>query len=173
MFRPELVGFVALSSLVYVCNINSLPPRQEAPATRNVHYAGTIAQPAPGGMMTYRISGTWQIDDAGVLRSGTDTVQILDAKVYGVAGTAQVVLRTTCVSIVGKEAWSEAVVIASSNPQQTPIGTLSVTHLSATGGVVRGGGGPKSFWYPTGNACVDRPSAMPAFDMTDGAVFTL
>ena len=68
---------------------------------------------------------------------------------------------------------SEAVVIASSNPQQTPLGAMSVTHLNATGGVIRGGGGPKSFWYPTGSACVDRPAAMPAFDMTDGAVFTL
>lgn len=172
MFRPELLCALTLSSALYACNHDPLRPSQATPATRSVHYAGTVAQPAPGGTLRYRINGTWLLDDAGVLRSGTDTLHILDASVYGDPTQTTVVLRTTCVAIVGKEAWSEAVVAESSNPQQVAIGSQGVIHLNASSGVVRGGGGPKNFWYPTGSACVDKPSAMPAFDMTDGPVFT-
>ncbi|MEP6621718.1 MAG: hypothetical protein ABJE47_20495 [bacterium] len=160
----SLITGLGLASLACGSDtITEQPPRM-------VRYSGTVNQPAAGGFLVYRIAGSWTLNPDGSLLSGTDTVQILDAKVYGQSGTALMVLKTKCVAIVGKDAWSQAEVVASSDSQGFPIGTVSVLRLSLANGTPKGGGGPHDIWYPAGNVCVDKPAAMPAFDLQNGVL---
>ncbi len=151
-------------TLVSACGSSSTT----APVPNMVRYSGTVNQPAAGGFLVYKISGVWTLAADGSLITGTDTVTILDAKVYGVQGTSTMTMKTRCVGIVGKDAWAENEVVTTSNPQFASVGSRSIVRLSLTSGKPQGGGGPLEIWYPTGNVCVDRPAAMPAFDLQNG-----
>ena len=139
-------------------------------ANKEIRYAGTVSQPAPGGFLVYRISGVWKFDNSGAFLSGVDTVKILDASVYGISGTGTMVSKTRCASFVGKEAWSESEVVESTNPQLAPVGGIGITHLVISNGAPMGGGGPRDFWYPTGNICADKPANVNSFAMKDGSI---
>lgn len=165
MLRLHLLCSLLTSlSIASACGSDAITV--EAP--RAVRYAGTVNQPAPGGFLVYRLAGSWTLNSDGSLAAGTDTIQILDAKVYGQPGTATFVLKTRCVAIVGKDAWEEGEVVTTSDPQSTPLGSLAVIRLSLASGTPKGAGGPRDLWYPNGNICTDRPAAMPVFDLKDG-----
>ena len=167
MPRLDLLCALAFSTTLAGC---SAEPTTSVPAVHEVRYSGTVSSPAAGGFLVYKISGVWQLDDRGALVSGADTTQIIDAKVYGYPGAASIVLKTQCVALVGKEAWAQQIVVSSSDPQFAAVGSLAVVHLSAAGGAVRGGGGPRDVWYPSGNVCVDKPTTLPLFDMVGGSI---
>lgn len=166
MFRFDLVCSFALALGLPACSDSTTG----GSAPREVRYSGTVSQPAPGGFLVYRMSGVWKLDANGALITGVDSTKILDAAVYGVAGTATFVQKTRCVAVVGKEAWAETEVTESSSPQLTPVGTIAVLHFALVGGVAKGGGGPRDLWYPTGNICADKPANLNSFDMKDGSI---
>ncbi|MEP6732311.1 MAG: hypothetical protein ABJE10_16820 [bacterium] len=167
MLRLNLIcSLLAGFGLTSACGSSAIT--QQTPKV--LRYSGTINQPAGNGFLVYKIGGAWTLNADGSFATGTDTVQILDARVYGQSGTATMTLKTTCAAIVGKEAWAEQEVLTSTDPVGLPVGTKSVMHLSSTSGTPKGGGGPSAAWYPTGNICVDRPAAIPAFDMQNGVL---
>ncbi|MEO7995932.1 MAG: hypothetical protein ABI852_00735 [Gemmatimonadaceae bacterium] len=166
MFRFELLCALALPCSINACTDSSIV----APAAREVRYSGTVSQPAGGAFLVYKISGVWKVNDKNELISGVDTVNIIDASVYGQTGTARYVLKTLCASVVGKEAWAEQEVIETSSPLSAPVGSKGVVHFINVGGVARGAGGPKDALYPAGNLCADKPSGLPVFDMAGGIV---
>ncbi len=140
------------------------------PTPRMVRYSGTVNQPAAGGFLIYKISGAWTVTADGSLITGSDTLTIVDAKVYGVAGTGTITMKTKCVGIVGKDAWAESEVLTTTNPQLVAVGSHSILRLSLASGKPQGGGGPLEVWYPNGNVCADKPAAMPAFDLQNGTL---
>ncbi|MEP6780971.1 MAG: hypothetical protein ABJC26_13835 [Gemmatimonadaceae bacterium] len=166
MIRLEFLCGVALSFSLFACKDSTVTE----PSVREVHYSGTVSQPAAGGFLVYKLSGVWKVSDKNELISGADTTNIIDAKVYGVSSTGVIRGKTTCIAIVGKEAWGEWEVTESSQPQLAAIGSKAVVHFTNTGGVARGAGGPKDVLYPTGSLCSDKPSGLPAFDMVGGVV---
>ena len=166
MIRLDLLCSLAFALGLPACSDSTTA----SSAGKEVRYSGTVSQPAPGGFLVYRVSGVWKLDANGALISGTDTTTILDASVYGVAGTSSMVLKTRCIAIVGKEAWSESEVVQSSNPQLSPVGGVGVLHFALVNGAPKGGGGPRDLWYPTGNICADKPAGMNSFDMKDGSI---
>ena len=165
MLRLDLLCGLAMTFSLFGCG-DSTPT---SPVVREVRYSGTVSAPAAGGSLVYKISGVWKLDDKGALISGVDTTQIIDAKVYGYPGTALIILKTNCVAIVGKDAWAQMTVTASSDPQFAAVGSIGIIRISAAGGVAKGNGGPKDAWYPNGNICTDKP-ALPLFDMAGGSV---
>lgn len=166
MFRLDFLCGIAFAASLMGCSDDTIT----APALREVRYSGTISQPAPGGFLVYKLSGSWTLNDKGELLSGSDTTDIVDGRVYGIPGTARLILKTLCVGIQGKEAWAESEVVSSTNPQAFPVGGKGVTHIGVVSGTTKGGGGPKEVWYPTGSVCADKPSAMNFFDMAGGSI---
>ncbi|MEP6834760.1 MAG: hypothetical protein ABJB74_15300 [Gemmatimonas sp.] len=166
MLRLDLLCGLAFALTVAGCNDSAIT----APVVRQVRYSGTISQPAPGGFLVYKLSGSWTLNDKGELLSGSDTTDIIDGKVYGMAGTVRLVLKTVCIGIQGKEAWAESEIVTSSEPQAFPVGGRGVTHISLVSGAPKGGGGPKELWYPTGSVCADKPTTMNLFDMVGGSI---
>jgi len=164
--RPDFLCGLAMSAVLAACSATSAT----APSTHELHYSGTVSAPAAGGALKYKISGAWKLTDKNELISGVDTTFIIDAKVYGYPGTVTIVMKTNCVAIVGSEAWAEQTVVSSTDPQFAPVGGFSVVRLSATGGLSRGGGGPRDVWYPAGNICTDKPATLPLFDLAGGVV---
>ena len=164
MQHLTLICSLSAAMLASACGSSSV----SAPTANVLRYSGTVSQPAPGGFLVYKLAGAWTLNPDGSLLSGADTVTIVDATVYGVQGTTVMTLKTRCVGIKGKDAWAENEVVTTSNPGFAAVGSRSIVRLSLASGKPQGGGGPLELWYPTGNVCVDRPAAMPAFDMPDG-----
>lgn len=165
-----MIRFDLLACIALLVSVACSDAPTATPAVREVKYSGIVHQPAAGGFLVYRVAGVWKLDTSGALISGTDTTEILDGSVYGISGTVLMTLKTTCVAISGKDAWSESEVMTSTSPQAFPVGGVGVLRLSTVGGVAKGGGGPKSAWYPNGNTCVDKPAAMPAYELEKGSV---
>ncbi|MEP6765080.1 MAG: hypothetical protein ABJB66_12245 [Gemmatimonadaceae bacterium] len=166
MIRLEFLCGIALSFSLFACKDSTATE----PAVREVHYSGTVSQPAAGGFLVYKLSGAWKVNDKNELISGADSTNIIDAKVYGVSSTGVIRGKTTCIAIVGNEAWGEWEVTESSQPQLAAIGSKAVVHFSNVGGVAMGAGGPKDVLYPTGSLCTDKPIGLPAFAMQGGSV---
>ena len=137
---------------------------------RELHYSGTLSKPAPGGAIVVQISGVWKIDEKGALISGADTTHILDAKVYGYPGTPTFVGKTQCVGIDGKDAWAQFIITETSDPQFAAVGSYGVLRLSDADKKAQANRGPREVIYSAGNICIDKPTTMPLFDLTGGAV---
>jgi hypothetical protein len=169
MLRLDLFCSLLTSfGLITGCSDSAQSPT--APDAKYVRYAGTVTQPAPGGFLVYKISGAWKFGSDGAFISGADTVTILDGKVYGLAGTVTMTLKTRCAAVSGKDAWSESEVLTSTEPQAFPVGGIGITRLSLVNGVPMGGGGPREAWYPNGSVCTDKPAQMQAFKLEGGSL---